>query len=110
MKRFDALHDTIPCPPPSPESSEHAVARIHVGLSEQELAPRLVESVLTELRVLIAGLECPDHHAAPVVHVELGSEDRATAAVMPANCCAVLDEHLAQVLRGSPIFRLMSPV
>jgi hypothetical protein len=109
MTRFDAGHDTIPCPPPWPESGEHAAVHIHVLKSEQDLAPQLIESVVLELRALLAGLKCLHHGKAPVVHVEVGFENDATTRVIPLNCCAVLDGFLAQALEGSHTFRLINP-
>lgn len=109
MTRSDAGHDTIPCPPPWPESGEHAAAQINVLDTARDLAPQLVENVVRELRALIAGLECPHHNKAPVVHVELALQSDATARVVPLNCCAVLDDFLAQALRGSHTFQLMNP-
>ena len=108
MKSRDVADDTVPCPP-MPESGEFPVVQIEVDPSARRLAPRYVESVIEELRALLAGLQCPDHFGAATVHVAFGTEDDPTVAVLPHDCCPRLDELLAHALRGSPIFRLIVP-
>ena len=100
-------HDTIPCP--APESGIHAVVEIEVIPSEGTAAPRYVESAVTELRGILAGLRCAEHGAAPALTVDFGQDDDATVAVVPHDCCPQLDDLVAAALKGSPIFRLMRP-
>jgi hypothetical protein len=75
----------------------------------EDHAPRYVESVVSGLRAAIAGMRCPEHGMVPVLTLAFGTEDDATVAVVPRNCCSKLDELVADALRGSPIFRLMRP-
>jgi hypothetical protein len=102
-----AAHDTIACP--APESGEHAVVRIEVTPNDGPHAPRYVESIVAELRGIVAGLRCGDHGTAPALTVKFGNEDDAIVAVVPHDCCPQLDDLVADALRGSPIFRLMRP-
>ena len=73
MRSLDVADDTIPCPP-MPESGEHPVVQIEVDASARRLAPHYVESVIGELRGLLAGLQCPDHGVVASVHVAFGSD------------------------------------
>jgi hypothetical protein len=107
MRRFEASRDTIPCPPP--ESGEYPVLQIEVSRRAQQLAPKYVDSVMTELRHALAALRCPTHGVAPAVHVDFGQEDDPIVAVVPHDCCSSLDALVARALDGSPIFRLMLP-
>lgn len=97
--------DTIPCA--APESDEHAAVQIEVVPTEGSQAPRYVESVVGELEVLLAGLRCTNHGAAPALTVSFGQEDDATVVVVPHDCCPLLDDLVAEALKGSPIFRLL---
>ena len=108
MKNLDVADDTIPCPP-LPDSGECPVVQIEVDPNARHLAPHYVESVIEELRGLLAGLQCPDHGVAPAVHVEFGSDDDAAVAVVPHDCCPRLHQLIAHALRGVPIFRLVVP-
>jgi hypothetical protein len=107
QRMHNVAHDTIACP--APESGEHAVVHIEVDSNVRRFAPNYVESITGELRGLIAGLRCPQHGAAPAVHLALGPDDDTSVAVVPHDCCPMLDDLVADALKGSSIFRLMRP-
>jgi hypothetical protein len=102
-----AAHDTIPCS--APESGEYAAVQIEVSPSEEPQAPRYIESVVGELRGILAGLRCAAHGTAPALTVDFGHDEDATVIVVPHDCCPQLDDLVADALRGSPIFRLIRP-
>jgi hypothetical protein len=99
------VHDTNACP--APESGEHAIVQIEVAPGGAPQAPRYVQSVVDDLRGILAGLRCPDHDTAPAVTVAFGTDDDATVSVVLHDCCQQLDELMVAALRHSPIFRVM---
>jgi hypothetical protein len=65
--------------------------------------------MLGELRHVLAGTRCPVHDCGPSLTVDFSSEDAGTLDVIAHNCCTTLDDVVTRALRGSPIFRLVSP-
>jgi hypothetical protein len=106
MPVIDVVHDTIPSPP---ESGEYTAVQIEVRPSDGVIAPRYVQSVVSELHAAVAGLRCPEHGTAPALTADFGTEDFAVVDVVPHDCCLKLDELVARALRRSPIFRVMLP-
>ena len=107
MAAANAARDTIPSPPP--ESGEYAIVRIEASPGAADHAPHYVESVLRELRHVLAGARCPAHDCAPSLTVNFGCEDAGTLDVVAHNCCSRLDDVVDVALRCSPVFRLILP-
>jgi hypothetical protein len=104
MAVANVARDTIPSPPP--ESGEFAVVHVEASLGAADHAPRYVESVLRELRHVLAGVRCPEHDCGPSLVVDFGAEHISGLDVVPHNCCTGLDLMIAARLRESPVFRL----
>lgn len=92
-----------------PDAGEHPAARIEASPGAADRAPHYVDSVLHELRQVVARARCPVHHGGPALTVDFGSRDAGTLDVVSHNCCPRLDEVVARALRVYPLFRLILP-
>jgi len=107
MPSLDITHDTIPTAPP--DSAEHAIVRIEASPGAADRAPQYVDSVLHELRQVVARARCPVHDCAPSLTVDFAREGAGTLDVIAHNCCPRLDELVARALRVYPLFRFVVP-
>lgn len=102
-----ASTDTTPgTPRTTSESGKHALVHVEASPGAMDRAPQYVESVLHELRQVVARARCPVHGSGPALTVDFGSGDQGSLDVIAHNCCSMLDEVVARALRVYPLFRL----
>ena len=102
----DGTPDTIR--PKTLASDKHTTVRIEASPGARDRAPQYVDSVLQELRQIVARAKCPVHGCGPALTVDFGSGARESLLVIPHHCCPTLDEMVARALRVYPLFRLRS--
>ena len=86
------------------------MVRIEASPAAVDRAPQYVDSVLQELRQVVARARCPVHGCGPELTVDFGSGAQEGLLVIPHNCCPSLDQLVARVLRVYPLFRLAGSV
>ena len=88
------------------DSDTRAVARVEASAGASDRAPLYVDSVLHELRQVVARARCPAHDCGPTLTVDFASRDEGSLNVIAHNCCPRLDKIVARALRVYPLFRL----
>lgn len=106
MTPTDETRSTIR--PKTLASDKPPIVRVKASPGAMDRAPHYVESVLHELRQVIARARCPVHECGPVLTVDFGSGAQENLVVVPHNCCPTLDELVARALRVYPLFRLQT--
>jgi hypothetical protein len=107
MTPTDETRDTIR--PATLTSDKYAIVTIEASPGARDRAPQYVDSVLQELRQIVARARCPSHGCGPTLTVDFGSGAQESLLVVPHNCCATLDEVVARALRVYPLFHLQRP-
>jgi hypothetical protein len=107
MAPTDGTRDTIR--PTTLSSDRYPIIRIDASPGAKDRAPLYVDSVLQELRQVVARARCPVHDCGPALTVDFGSGSQESLLVIPHNCCPTLDELVARALRVYPLFHFQFP-